>query len=70
MTIGDKLVLFRAQYGLTQKDLAEAFDSSGKTDGACVSRWETGKVTPSRFTAQALGDYMAKVDKDQTVGRS
>ena len=64
MTIGDRLVLFRAQYSLTQKELADGFDPRGKTDGACVSRWETGKVTPNRFTTQALEAYMAKVDEE------
>jgi len=63
MTIGERLALFRFRHGLTQKEVAEAFDPGGGTDVSCISRWETGKVAPSRFTAEALEKFMAKADR-------
>jgi len=47
---------FRLALGLTEEDLAHALGISFST----VSRWETGRTTPSRLAWQALAQLAAE----------
>ena len=56
---------FRNEEGLTQKEFAEAFNkyiyennlTIKPINRSAVSRWETGKISPTKATYEALADY-------------
>ena len=56
---------FRNEEGLTQKEFAEAFNkyiyennlTIKPINQSVVSRWETGKSSPTKATYEALADY-------------
>ena len=46
----DRIQRFRTEFGYTQKDLAELCG----VDASCISRWETGKWSPSTANSVRL----------------
>jgi transcriptional regulator with XRE-family HTH domain len=46
----DRIQRFRTEFGYTQEDLAELCG----VDASCISRWETGKWSPSTANSARL----------------
>lgn len=61
----NRIKQLRNEEGLTQKELAEAFNkyiyennlTIKPTNQSMFSRWETGKSSPTKATYEALADY-------------
>lgn len=50
----DRIQRFRTEFGYTQEDLAELCG----VDASCISRWETGKWSPSTANSARLAQAL------------
>lgn len=61
----NRIKQFRNEEGLTQKELAEAFNkyiyennlTIKPINSSVISKWETGKSSPTKATYEALANY-------------